>query len=194
MSGASGVKNRFFLKAVAVLLLVLWGAMMFRNAPRHYAPAKQDRAAAVKPPPALPQAEKDRFRHAVPFEPIATPAPGAVWVPGTAGGGKAWLDTKTGLVWGPMLENLSFKVTQLQQMNEARAACARAEPAGAWALPLGDEFDKAGDDGMKEADRGARRQWFAYTYAGQSPFVTVRMWDDKSLERVFYVRCVAKAE
>jgi hypothetical protein len=194
-------KNRVFFQALAVFLLAIGGAMFVKGVPPHLAKPtpgvvkeEADADTVAKLPIPEVAAEKNRFKHTVPFTVKAEITQSKRWMPGTVGKVEAWRDGKTGLVWSAALDNKSTIDPGKEMLTVARAACAALLPAGAWNLPLSDEMDEAQIGGLQEEDPASRQNWLTYSYAGSYPLPLARAWNPQDSTGAYQVRCVAQSE
>jgi hypothetical protein len=197
MTGEAFMKQnrKAFLQALAVFVAVIAGSMLFKGGPHLMRGQRgQPAATGIQSPPPLSAADKERFKIIVSFTVKPDLTQSAAWMPGTVNGIPAWHDSRTGLVWGPMLKDIAIQELITEELDRARAACATQEPKGAWALPLAHELDAASNSGLAEADPDSRRSWFTYDYVGTRPRAMGRMWDHENTRMVYFVRCVARTE
>jgi hypothetical protein len=175
------MKKKVFFPALGIFLLAIAAVMLMRQ-------AEMGRQA---PPPLSPVPEK-RMETALDFDPGDAVA-NTSWTRGDAGTMDALLDGKTGLVWSAKIENLTFVSLLEKDVRKAMGACAALKPAGAWALPTADELDSARTNGILSADPEAKLRWITYNDIGGRLVPAGRAWG-ASGKRIFYARCVGRAE
>lgn len=182
------MKNKTFLKSLAVFLVLIIG-VMFLQLPSLHRPAQK--AGAARTVPLLPPDALKRFRKTVDFS--GAEAAGADWTVGRVGEMPAWRDNRTGLVWSARLPGISFMTLLKADLEQAAAACADLAPKGAWLLPAVEEFDFASRD-LSVLDRDGAKRWISYAIAGDRTVPMGRNWGSAKEERIFHVRCVARVK
>jgi hypothetical protein len=90
-----------------------------------------------------------RFAGVVPFIPLEG-GTALGWQSGRVNGRPAWLDVRSGLVWGPALAQGLDGYDQAS-WTQAKAACGKEPPEGYWSLPTQTEFIKSQLSGMRQA-------------------------------------------
>jgi hypothetical protein len=181
------MRKKVFIPAFGAFLALMTGVMLI-HFPWHPLPIQQAEKPArhdSKPDP------KARFKKVLPFSQIK-PLGTAAWSVGTVKGAPAWRDNKTGLVWAPKLDGLSFVTLLEGDLAQAMNACAVQKPAGAWLLPLAQELDEAKADGLIQADPDAQHHWITYMHASGMLVPASRAWDAAVNQEIFFVRCVGR--
>lgn len=113
------------------------------------------------------------------------------WVEVSYQGKSVWIDTKSGMIWGPRLD-IELSGMEKADLDLARSFCEKETPVGAWAVPTAAEFDIAKVNGILKSDSGAKHKWLTWQEVSGLVIPSVRGYVPASLGESYSLRCIAR--
>lgn len=118
------------------------------------------------------------------------------WQIGTVLGRKAWLDTKTGIIWGSEIYS-GLSDWGGEGLQSAIGYCRDIEPQGFWSLPTNAEFALGIKSRMQDYIDNLTGKWIAQSYSsglsGLTPMPSLVGFSNQGINEIS-VRCVGRTD
>lgn len=145
----------------------------------------------------LPPSIAQRFSRIMPFDPLSIHDH---WLYGLVeGGGTAWLDRQSGMIWGGR-ETIVLQGWSQQDLQQAISICRKKPPQGLWSLATNAEYALAVKSDMHKYIPDNAGKWIAQSVVLGTLMPSVVGFSTNSSNyaphssTVKYIRCVSRSE